>query len=158
MIILLSWIHLLAAILWIGGIAFVSLALVPALKEESFAAQRGLLFRTVGVRFRAIVWLSVAVLAVTGTVLLSRRVGSVLDPSGWPVVMRVKLALVAALIALTALHDFWLGPQVGRLLRVSEARHTRAERRLIRLSPWVPRVGLVLALGVLLAATMLVRA
>ncbi len=136
---------------------FLSLVVVPVLKRESFTAERGILFRAIGRRFRLLVWVSVVVLLTTGPLLLSLRGESLLEPVGWSVVLRMKLLLVAILIGLTAVHDFWLGPRVGRLLSVSPGSQTLAENLQIRLSPWIARLGLVLALGVLLAATALVR-
>ena len=56
MTVLLVWLHLLAAISWIGGTIFLSVALVPVLKREPFASQKALLFRTIAMRFRAVVW------------------------------------------------------------------------------------------------------
>lgn len=157
MMLLLIWVHVLAAVTWVGGMVFLSLVLMPVLKQEPMAAQRGVLFRTIGARFRLIVWISVAVLAVTGPLLLSQRGGPLLEPAGWPLVLKVKLLLVAVLIGLTAIHDFWLGPKVGQLLREPPQDRGPAEVMLIRLSPWIARLALVLALGVLLAATALAR-
>lgn len=154
---LLVWVHILAAVIWVGGMLFLSLVVVPVLKQEPMAAQRGVLFRVIGVRFRPIVWISVAALVATGPLLLSQRGGPLLEPSGWSFVLKVKLLLVAVLISLTAIHDFWLGPKVGQLLREPPQDRGPAAGLLIRLSPWIARLALVFALGVLLAATALVR-
>ena len=153
----LVWVHLVAAVAWIGGMLFLSLVVVPVLKRESFTAERGILFRAIGRRFRLLVWVSVVVLLTTGPLLLSLRGESLLEPVGWSVVLRMKLLLVAVLIGLTAVHDFWLGPRVGRLMQSAPGSRMPAENLQIRLSPWIARLGLVLALGVLLAATALVR-
>ncbi|MGH2620686.1 MAG: DUF4149 domain-containing protein [Anaerolineales bacterium] len=155
--IFLTWLHLLAAVLWIGGMLFLSLTLVPILKGEPVAAQRGALLRKIAKRFRMLVWVSIAVLVTTGSWLLPERVNSLHEPWDWPGALRSKLGLVAILITLTAVHDFWLGPTVGRLLREPEAARTAGEHRLILLSPWVARLSLLLAVGVLLAAVALVR-
>jgi uncharacterized membrane protein len=155
--IFLVWLHFLAAVLWIGGALFLSLILVPILKQDPFAAQRGLLFRAIAGRFRAVVWTSIITLVVTGTLLLQRRVDSPLAPAGWPLWVQVKLLVVVLLIGLTAIHDFWLGPKMGRLLRAPQQTRTPAETFLIRCSPWVARLGLGLALAVLLLAAALVR-
>ena len=49
----LVWIHLLAAMVWIGGMVFLSVVLVPVLKRDGAFAQYALLFRTIAYRFRA---------------------------------------------------------------------------------------------------------
>lgn len=157
MTVIITWIHLLAAVLWIGGMLFLSLTLVPILKQEPVAAQLGALFRKIARRFRMLVWMSIAVLVTTGSWLLPARVASLGEPWDWPEALQSKLGLVAVLITLTAVHDFWLGPTVGRLLRDPAAARSAGEQRLILLSPWVARLSLLLAVGVLLAAVALVR-
>jgi uncharacterized membrane protein len=155
--ILLVWIHLVAAVVWIGGMAFLSLVLMPPLTREPLAAHRAVLIQIVSRRFRVLVWVSIAVLLVSGMMLLSGRVPSLLVPEGWPLLAQVKVGLVLVLILLTALHDFWLGPLVSRLLHDVPTTRTATARWLIRLSPWIARAGLVLGLAVLLAAVALVR-
>ena len=73
MTVLLVWLHVLAAVNWIGGTIFLSLVLLPVLKREPFASQKALLFRTIARRFRAVVWGAIAVLLFTGPLLLHQR-------------------------------------------------------------------------------------
>jgi len=155
--IVLVWLHLVAAVAWIGGMLFLSLALVPGLKEEAFAAVRGALIRSVAMRFRLVVWSAVVVLLVTGPLLLTQKVASPWDPSAWSTILKIKLALVVVLLGLTAVHDFWVGPKVARMLREGGAGKNCARAWLIQVSPWLARVGLVLALAVLYAAVQLAR-
>lgn len=157
MTIVLVWLHLLAAVAWIGGMAFLSLILVPILNDQRFGAQRGALFQTIGRRFRMLVWVTVAVLLTTGPWLVSLRVGSPFEPLSWPTVLKVKVLLVVCLIALTALHDFWLGPRVAHLRREPPASRRAAQTLLVRWAPWVPRLGLILALAILFLASALAR-
>ena len=56
MMILLVWLHVLAAVIWIGGTIFLSVVLVPVFKREPFASQKALLVRTIARRFRVVVW------------------------------------------------------------------------------------------------------
>lgn len=136
---------------------FLSLVLVPALKQGTGAEQRRLLFQRLGRRFRAMVWTSIAVLVTTGPLLLAARGLSVVEPAGWPFVLSLKLILVAGLVGLTAAHDFWLGPFVGRLLAGSVSNRNRYETFMIRLAPWVARLALGVALLILLLAVALAR-
>jgi uncharacterized membrane protein len=155
--IFLVWLHILAAVTWIGGALFLSTILVPVLRDEPFSAQRGTLFKAIAGRFRTMVWASIGLLLVTGIPLASRRVDSLLDLSGWPLPLKAKLGLVLLLIGMTGLHDFWIGPKVGRWMRAPQESRTPFESRMIRLAPWVARLALGLALGVLLAAVTLTR-
>lgn len=157
MMILLVWLHLLAAVSWIGGTIFLSVVLVPVLKREPFASQKALLFRTTARRFRAVVWGAIVVLLFTGPLLLHQGGIQIADPSGWPMVLAVKLGLVAILLLLTLTHDLILGPRVGKILQLPTESRTRFDHTLVVWSPWVARLSLFLALAVLFAAVMLVR-
>jgi len=157
MSILITWVHLLAAVAWIGGMLFLSLVLVPVFKCEGFAGERRVLFQTLALRFRVVVWASIIALVATGSILLTSRVASLAEPEGWPFVLKLKLAAVAVLISLTAVHDFWLGPKVAGLMRRSPVDRSSTEQTLIRLSPWIVRLGLILALVILLLAVAVVR-
>ena len=155
--VLLVWLHVLAAVSWIGGMLFLSVVLVPVLKREPFASQRALLFRTIARRFRAVVWGAIAVLLFTGPLLLHQRGIPIAHPSGWPMALAIKLGLVTILLLLTLTHDLILGPFVGRIVQISSESRTRFDHALVLWSPWIARFSLVLALGVLFAAVLLVR-
>ena len=157
MMLALVWLHLLAAVVWIGGMAFLSLVLVPMLKQEPFAAQRGLLIKTAAGRFRAVVWGAIAVLLLTGPVLMQQRGIAITNLSAWPPVLALKLGLVAVLLLSTLTHDLILGPLVGRLMQLPEEKRTGLDQALVRWSPWVARLSLLLALAVLFAAVSLAR-
>lgn len=157
MLIFLTWVHLLAAMVWIGGMLFLTLVLVPVLRQEPFAAQRGRLFRTLALRFRTIVWAAIALLVTTGPVLMNRRVASLLDPSTWPFTLKLKLVLVATMIGVTLMHDAWLGPLVSRVTQEAAEGRPPSHEVLLRIAPWIARLGLLLGLAVLLAAVALVR-
>lgn len=157
MTVLMVWLHLLAAVSWIGGMVFLSLVLVPALKREAASSQRAALFRAIAFRFRAVVWSSVGVLLVTGPILLTHRGLSLLEPSRWPAVLTGKLSLVLLLFALTGAHDFAVGPRVSRIRQMPESDRTEIDRLLITWSPWLARLSLLLALVILLLAVALVR-
>jgi copper resistance protein D len=157
MMVLLVWLHLLAAVSWIGGTIFLSVVLAPVLKREPFASQKALLFRTVARRFRMVVWGSIATLLLTGPLLLHERGISIMNPSGWPTVLSIKLGLVAILLLFTVAHDLIIGPRVGKILQMPTEGRTGLDRTLIVWSPWIARTSLLLTLAVLLAAVVLVR-
>jgi uncharacterized membrane protein len=157
MTVLLVWLHLLAAISWIGGTIFLSVVLVPVLKREPFVSQKALLFRTIARRFRAVVWGAIAVLLFTGPLLLHQQGIPIMNPSGWPMILAVKLGLVTILLLLTLTHDLISGPRVGRIVQLPTESRTRFDHALVVWSPWVARLSLILALAVLFAAVLLVR-
>jgi uncharacterized membrane protein len=157
MMLALVWLHLVAAVVWIGGMIFLSLVLVPVLKQEPFAAQRGLVIKTAAGRFRAVVWGAVCVLLATGPLLALHRGLPLADPSAWPSIFSAKMALVTLLLALTAAHDVWLGPRLSRILQQPDASRSEHERRLIAWASWLPRISLLVALAVLASAVALAR-
>lgn len=148
--------HALAAIVWVGGMVFLSLILVPVFRRGTFGADRRILFQTLARRFRVVVWVAIAVLLVTGPFLIHARAEAFENRDSWGSVLRLKLAVAAVLVVLTAVHDFWLGPLVGRLRREgSDA--SPADQVLIRLSVLIARLGLLLAVVVVVLAVVLVR-
>jgi len=157
MMVVLVWLHVLAAVSWIGGTIFLSVVLVPVLRREPFASQRVMLIRATALRFRAVVWGSIATLLITGPMLLHQRGIPIADPAGWPMVLSVKLGLVAILLLFTVTHDLFIGPRVGRILQIPTERRTSSEHALVVWSPWIARSSVVLTLAVLLAAVILVR-
>ncbi len=155
--VLLVWLHVLAAVSWIGGTIFLSVVLAPVLKREPFASQRSLLFRTVARRFRVVVWGAIAVLMLTGPPLLHQRGIPIMNPSGWPTVLSVKLGLVAMLLLFIVTHDLIIGPRVSRILQIPTESRPSSDRVMVAWSPWIARCSLLLTLAVLLAAVVLVR-
>lgn len=157
MMVLLVWLHVLAAVSWIGGAIFLSVVLVPVLRREPFASQKALLFRTTALRFRVVVWGAIATLLLTGPLLLHERGIPIADPAGWPMVLGIKLGLVAILLLFTVTHDLIIGPRVGRILQIPMESRTRLDHTLVMWSPWLARSSLLLTLAVLFAAVVLVR-
>ncbi|MBX3330137.1 MAG: CopD family protein [Nitrospira sp.] len=153
----LVFLHLLAAVTWIGGMIFLSLVLAPLVRGRKAAPEFMALFRSSALRFRPIVWVAVAVLLATGPMLLSLRGIHVTSPASWPGIVIAKLALVVLLLFLTLIHDLVLGPQVSRVSAIPDSQRTPSERIVFKTARWIPRLSLLIALGVLVAAAMLAR-
>ncbi len=153
----LVWIHLLAAMVWIGGMVFLSVVLVPVLKRDGGFAQHVALFRTVAYRFRAVVWGAMGMLVLTGSVMAVGRSIPLLDPQQWPTIFLAKISVASFLFTLTLLHDLVVGPQVRRVLGAAEEKRSARDRMLVRYSALVPRLSLLVALLVLLLAVVLAR-
>jgi uncharacterized membrane protein len=79
---LLVFLHLVAAILWVGGMAFVLMALRPAVAAQLQPPQRLPLMVQVLRRFFAVVLACIAVLLATGVPLLLQVPGAQ-APRGW---------------------------------------------------------------------------
>ena len=154
---LLLWIHVLSAIFWVGGMLFLTLVLVPALRSESGKSETYVFFKKVANRFRKGVWVAVPSLVLTGTVLLSKQVSLEMPVQQWPLVVLIKLGLVVVLIGLGAFHDLVIGPRAGPLKKKPQTSLTTNERSLLNLSPWLARGVLVFGVAVVMAGTAISR-
>ena len=150
------WIHLLAASTWIGSQVFMFAAVVPALRALDDAARR----RAVAVLNRRFAWLgwgALAILVLTGINNVIQRqhdTDLVFDYDfryAW--IFVIKLALVAAVIALTAIHTYVVGP---RLLALQESHAGSADlSRMRRLSIQASVLNLLAGVAILFAVTLL---
>lgn len=112
------WIHLMAAVTWLGGMIFVSLVLQPILRASFPPEQRLVLYREVGRRFRKVQLASLGLLLATGAFKLRGLSGTpdaLFSPFG--AVLGVKLALVCAVLTLSVLHSFRWGPRLTQSAR-----------------------------------------
>lgn len=156
------WLHILAATVWVGGMLFLVLVLIPALRRLE---QRGLaatLVHHVGVRFRWIGWLSLLLLVLTGSVNLVMRgygwsdlFGPQLWTSMFGQILGVKLSLVAVTFLLSAVHDFLIGPRATRAGRLEP--DSAQAHRLRRQAAWMGRFNLLMGLIIVALGVMLVR-
>ncbi|MBI3597025.1 MAG: CopD family protein, partial [Nitrospirae bacterium] len=118
---MLIWIHLVAAITWIGGMLFHRMVLKPALARVSLPDRQadppvkgqdvlaGILIR-IETRYKTLRWLSLATLLATGIVLLLHEGGSTRLESTWGAWLMLKLLFVLIVIGLTAIHDVGMAP------------------------------------------------
>lgn len=150
-----TWIHLVAAITFIGGWMFVQFALRPVLKEgkTKWPSPDALeMVKKVGNRFRTIGWVSLVVLVLTGSSQLLDESGSARIESGWGLIMMLKLFVFAIVGGLVFVHDLILDPYGGPGNKKGE--HSSAlflSEKVI----WVQRVILLLSLGILFVAAYL---
>ena len=151
------WIHVLSAILWVGGMLFLTMVLAPVSRSESGKPETYVFFQKIAKRFRNSVWVAVLFLVLTGTVLLSKQVSLGMPFQQWPVVVLTKLGLVFVLIVFAGLHDLVNGPRAGALKKKPQSSLTTNERSLLNLSPWLARGVLVLGLAVVMAGTAISR-
>lgn len=136
---------------------FLSLVLAPSYRAVASKPDAGVLFRATARRFRLVVWSAVAILLLTGPMLVISHGWSLFEPARWPSVLRIKLSLVAGLLVLTLTHDLILGPRVRAILALSPERRAATDQTILTAASWLPRLTLILAVTVLFAAVMLAR-
>lgn len=133
----LRWIHVLAAVTWLGGMLFIALVLVPVSRRVPDPRLRVDLISQTGKRFRAVGWIALGLLVVTGILILSRRPWLLRAPA-----FQLKAVLVVLGLGLSALHDFVLGPRASGLPPADTAPRRRVT--------WLARINMLLVLGVVL--------
>lgn len=155
------YLHILAALAWLGGMIFVSLVAVPALRAMRDPPLQARVLTGLGRRFRSLGWIAIGLLLLTGTLNAIGRWGwqALASPEFWAApagqTLGWKLGLVGLMIVLSALHDFRWGPQLTAA-RQSGAPGEAIERQRRRAS-WLARLNLLLGLGVVALAVILVR-
>lgn len=156
------WLHILAATIWIGGMAALGLLLVPLLRKERFEDVATPLLYQSALRFRWIGWGALGVLIMTG--LFNVRVQGIpwsawTDPgfwtTGWGQALGWKLVFVGLVLAVSAVHDFHFGPKAIRLME--EAPDSPEAERMRWRSSWLGRLTLLLSLIILWFAILLPR-
>lgn len=154
-------VHVLAALFWLGGMFFLALVGAPVLRKLEDPRLRARLFAALGRRFRTAGWWAIGILLVTGTLnlhfkgLLQSRVLS--DPAFWATTyghaLAWKLTGVAGMIAVSAIHDFILGPRASSE-NESEGRPDGTSRKW---ASWLARLNALLGIAVVVAAVYLAR-
>ena len=153
-------IHVLAAMLWLGGMFFLGVVGAPLLRGlEPILRQQ--VFQQLGQRFRLVGWAAILVLIGTGAANLYYRGwlhwdGVLGDAAFWRtptgIVLSAKLAGVAVMIVVSALHDFVFGPLAGNAEPGS-----RQSASLRRWAALLARINAMAGIIVVAAAVLLVR-
>lgn len=156
------FLHVLAATTWLGGMLFLVLVVVTWLRAGGASGSAGSFLRETGTRFRAVGWACFGVLLPTGVFQLfvrGVRLTSFVDPtflgSAAGKVLVAKLALVALVILLSAVHDFGVGP--AATTAIAEAPGSTRAERLRRRASLLGRANALLALVIVALAVMIVR-
>ncbi|MCH8025496.1 MAG: DUF4149 domain-containing protein [Chloroflexi bacterium] len=149
------WIHIVAATIWVGPQVFLFVAAVPALRTVEDTQVRARAMRVLTTRFGYLAWGALAVLVITGIANLYEHDLSVetLFERNFGIIFQVKMTLLIATVALTAVHSFIIGP---RLLNMQESVADEAELAPTRrLSIIISSVNLLIALGILFCGALL---
>jgi copper transport protein len=158
--VLLDWLHLLAAALWVGGMFYIATTYLPVLSCKSSAEQAHSLI-TLLPRYSPLAVAGVVIMAITGpfnaTVHLSSWQQLLSTPYGRA--LSVKIILVGALLLTSAIHVGYLRPRVrkefkkyayalkgvtfnqAQQVKMREERLAKSTRRLSETLRWEPLLG-----------------
>ncbi len=110
---LVLWIHILAAISWVGGMIFVAVIVGPYVRRTFPPAERTPLMAAVGKRFSYLGWCAISTLVCTGIYNAVRFLPSwdALLHTTFGHILLVKMGLVVVMIGLGITHDIFFGPR-----------------------------------------------
>lgn len=147
------WLHLMAAIIWVGGTLFAAFVLTPIVREDLPPQVRYPLFKKIGQRFSRIGWAAITVLILTGAYKLSLVWSDTeIFKSTFGLMLSIKLTLILAMAVLSFLHDFVWGP---RLSDQGGQMSPEEYRKIVsRLSFWA-RINVVLVIAIVFMGAMI---
>ncbi len=108
--------HILFASIWVGGIFFIGILLVPYLKRKLPSQERIIWVAEIGEKFARIIWLLLAGLIVGGILMIYVR-GVQTIP--WRI-FGEKMFLLSLLVLFTYLHSYILGAKLKTFAERSE--------------------------------------
>lgn len=118
---LILWLHLLAAIVWIGGFLFHLLVVVPTLARATSGRERLRIGLSLEARFRYVMWPAVGLVLLTGLynvmhVFYTTAVAGGHVPAAFVQILGIKLLLVVLMIAIQSVQQFVVRPRRIALL------------------------------------------
>ncbi len=140
------WLHLIATIIWLGGIAFVLFVAIPSAKQV-LGAEAGKMTGEISKRFTPMANYSILLLIVTGIVLTAANnkfSGIINFANSWYLVLIAKHLFVFGMVAIHFYRGLALAPRIARTELAS------AKASLQKLSLNLVKVNFCLGLIVLL--------
>jgi uncharacterized membrane protein len=113
------WLHMIATIVWVGGLALMALVVWPGARAVlGPGPELAQLIRRLQQRFQPLAWLSLAVLIVTGLTQMSASPhydGLLRITNAWTVAILAKHITVGAMILIGLYMQLALQPELARL-------------------------------------------
>jgi len=112
------FLHLLATVVWIGGIVMILSAILPVVNATLESPMKSRLMKGITERFTPLVNISILVLIVTGIVIAhhEKNFTSFLDFNNpWNAIMFLKHFFVALMVIIHFYRGLVLNPKIGRL-------------------------------------------
>jgi uncharacterized membrane protein len=116
------WLHLVATVIWIGGIIFILFIAIPSSKQV-LGAESGRLMGEVSKRFTPLASYSIILLIITGVVLtgLNKQFSGIGDiKNNWTVVLTLKHILVLGMVVIHFYRGLVLAPKIVKAESISQ--------------------------------------
>jgi len=152
------FIHILSAIIWLGGLIFMSFVLMPVLRREEWRDQARLLLQHVSGKFRMLGHISLGLLLITGLHLMHSR-GFFTAPELWKTpmghTMGGKILGWVLIMVLSFIHDKRIGKKAMEIWQKAPGSPEATSLR--RTAMVIGRVNLLISLAVVAMGVVLVR-
>lgn len=144
------WLHLLAAIFWVGGQVFLVSVVIPVLKQRLPIAEHAALSAQMGRRFAVLSGVALIVLVITGgyTAVAHGLSVHILTQTTWGHVLLVKIISVGVMLILSGIHGLYYGRVLERLGSAPADLVSDERQHLRRQSRAVSEVNLLLAIAI----------
>ena len=159
---LVFWLHMLATVIWLGGLAAIAILVLPAAKRVLKPADQLAFIEGIQKRLEPLAWFSLATLVATGLFQLSvnPHYDGFLSTTGqWSLAILTKHIMVIVMIVVSAIQTWEVLPAIRRgLMRVEKGQADEVEMEHLQ-----KRETLLLQLNIglsilILAATAFARA
>ncbi|MFZ6019877.1 MAG: CopD family protein [Chloroflexota bacterium] len=112
------WLHMLATVTWLGGLATLAILVIPNARRMLNADDYALFLEKMQSRLQQVGWFSLAVLTGTGMFQMSAHPsyeGFLAIENSWSVAILAKHGIVALMIVVSAYNTWGLTPALRRL-------------------------------------------
>ena len=159
---LVFWMHLLATVTWLGGLAAIALLVLPTAKRVLKPADQLAFIEGIQKRLEPLAWFCLATLIATGLFQLSVNThydGFLSTTGQWSIAILIKHSLVVVMIVASAIQTWEVLPAIRRgLIRMEKGKVTEDEiKRLQNKEQMLLRLNIGLSI-LILAATAFARA
>ena len=158
---ILVFLHLVAAVTWLGGMLFLVMVMVPLARRNAGEGVGSL--RVAAEKFLPVAWAAKFVLAGSGAYLAwaywnVRPETFFTGDTHFLSYLQMKTGVFVIVIILSLLHDFWLGPRMMDRLDAARSSGSPPPRGPGRLFvQWAARINLLLVLWVVAFAVWMTR-
>ncbi len=158
---LIYWLHMLATVVWIGGLSTLAILVLPAARQTLDAKTYAGFLQKIRRQLDSLGWLCLIVLAGTGLFQMSANPnyqGFLAISNRWGLAILLKHLLFLGMAGVSAYLTWGLLPELQRLaLRLSQGQDASDSQRLFRQEAMLVRANLVLGV-LILALTAIARA
>jgi len=156
---LLYWIHMIATIAWIGGLAAINLLVISGSQRTLSPVNQLNLISAIQKRLEPLIWFSIGVLTLTGLIQMSTNIhydGFLSISTQWSIAILSKHILFVLLIIVSAMHTWEVMPAIQRILLKKDKADPTELAKLQKKEILYIRISLLLA-ALVLGATAIAR-